>query len=291
MKVSAFTFVRNGQLLGYPFIASIQSVLPIVDEFIVNVGDSEDDTLAMVKALDSDKIKIVNTTWNENMTQKGFTYGQQKMIAQYHCTGDWAFYLESDEVLHEKYLPVIKKTMERELNNDKVEALIFDYIHFYGNINTYLWSPHWYRRAPRIIRNTIRSFAPDGLFWTVLDKNNKKARYPNAALANATIYHYGWVRTEQQMLNKLNKTIRYRNKGGTDSFSYQDIDPHIIREFKGTHPTVVEGLFTQAPGVFQVNPDYKPTLREKKHRIALALEKRFGLNFSKTHYQLCKTTT
>ena len=51
MKVSAFTFIKNGQILGYPFIQSIQSILPIVDEFIINVGNSEDDTLLLIKSI------------------------------------------------------------------------------------------------------------------------------------------------------------------------------------------------------------------------------------------------
>ena len=112
MKISGFTFIRNGTLLGYPFIESILSALPICDEFIVAVGDSEDDTLARIQAIGSDKIRIIQTQWNEKMQDRGFVYAQQKMIAQYNCTGDWAFYLEGDEVLHEDDLPKIKASME-----------------------------------------------------------------------------------------------------------------------------------------------------------------------------------
>ncbi len=59
MKISGFTFIRNGTLLGYPFIESILSALPICDEFIVAVGDSEDDTLARIQAIGSNKIRII----------------------------------------------------------------------------------------------------------------------------------------------------------------------------------------------------------------------------------------
>ncbi|MGH7953853.1 MAG: glycosyltransferase, partial [Limisphaerales bacterium] len=38
MKVSGFTFLRNGQKFGYPFVESIRSILPIVDEFVVALG-------------------------------------------------------------------------------------------------------------------------------------------------------------------------------------------------------------------------------------------------------------
>ena len=91
MKISAFTFIKNGQILGYPFLQSIQSVLPIVDEFVVNVGESEDDTLSLIKSLNSSKIRIIQSKWNETMQDRGYVYGQQKMIAQFNCTGDWAF--------------------------------------------------------------------------------------------------------------------------------------------------------------------------------------------------------
>ena len=127
MKVSGFTFIRNGTLLGYPFVESILSVLPICDEFVVAVGDSDDDTLARIQAIDSDKIVIVQTRWNEKMQDRGFVYAQQKMIALYNCTGDWAFYLEGDEIVHEDDLPKIRACMEQHLNNSEVEALAFDY--------------------------------------------------------------------------------------------------------------------------------------------------------------------
>ena len=112
MKVSAFTFIKNGQILGYPFLQSIQSVLPIVEEFVVNVGESEDDTLALIRSIPSSKIRIIESKWNDSMQDRGYVYGQQKMIAQYNCTGDWAFYIEGDEVYHENDLRPIRESME-----------------------------------------------------------------------------------------------------------------------------------------------------------------------------------
>ena len=113
MKVSGFTFLRNGSILGYPFKESILSVLPIVDEFIVALGPSEDDTEKVLKSIKSDKLKIIHTQWNEKMTDRGYVYGQQKMIAQFNCTGDWAFYLEADEVVHENDLDKIYNSMKK----------------------------------------------------------------------------------------------------------------------------------------------------------------------------------
>src|SRR2546422_3577255 len=102
-----------------------------------------------------------------------------------------------DEVVHENDLPAIQAAMERYLNDSRVEALAFDYLHFYGNANTYAWSPRWYRSEARILRNTIPAWGPEGLFFIVLD-THKKGRYPRAAHTGATIYHYGWIKTEAQ---------------------------------------------------------------------------------------------
>jgi hypothetical protein len=168
MKVSGFTFLRNGQKLGYPFVASIRSILPTVDEFVVALGPCDDDTEKMLREIGDPKIRIIPTQWNERIRSdyslKGFVYGQQKSIALFNCTGDWAFYLEGDEVIHENDLPKIRAAMEKHLDDEDVEALVFDYLHFYGNANTYAWSPAWYRTAPRILRNTIPAWASERAF-------------------------------------------------------------------------------------------------------------------------------
>ena len=138
MKISAFTFIKNGIFLGYPFIESIHSVLPIVDEFVINVGNSEDKTLELVRSIKSNKIRIIESEWSDMMVDRGYVYGQQKMIAQFNCIGDWAFYVEGDEVYHENELEQIKKSMQTYLHNPDVEALVVNFNHFYGNANTYL---------------------------------------------------------------------------------------------------------------------------------------------------------
>src|ERR1700761_6704897 len=129
MKVSGFTFLRNGQKLGYPFVASIRSILPLVDEFVIALGPCDDATEAMLRAIGDPKIRIIPTQWNERLRSdysvKGFVFGQQKTIALYNCTGDWAFYLEADEVLHEDDLQKIRKVMEKKAGEDRVGALAF----------------------------------------------------------------------------------------------------------------------------------------------------------------------
>ena len=276
-------------MLGYPYEQSIRSVLPLCDEFVVNVGVSRDDTLERVQAIDSSKIRIVKTEWNEKLRVRGFVYAQQKMIAQYTCTGDWLFYLEADEVVHEKDLPKIRSAMERHLDDPRVEALVFDYYHFYGNTNTCAWSPAWYRRAPRVIKSSIRSYAPDGLYWMVLDKSNRVARYPQAALIGAHMYHYGWARSPEQFKAHREQVAPLWGKAPESNVpDFAEIDVRILRRFEGTHPEVIQGFFPQEEGPYQPNPDHKLTRRERRHRIQLLFERLLGIETSRKHYRLVR---
>jgi hypothetical protein len=286
MKVSAFTFIKNGQLLGYPFTQSIKSILPIVDEFIINVGLGEDNTLDEIKKINDPKIRIIKSHWNDNMKDRGFVYGQQKMIAQYNCTGDWAFYIEGDEIYHENDLDKIYLSMKESLSNPDVEALIFDFYHFYGNGNSYLDSPGWYRTEARIIKNSLRTYAPDGLFWLVLD-SNKNGRYPKAKHTGSKCYHYGWVRSENQMNLKSEKVQKYWG-GSAKKIDYSKMDQSIIKKFQGTHPKIIQDWLSNDIELFQVDQSYKLTKKQKKHRIMIFFEKLFGLELSKKHFKLVK---
>ncbi|MGH7940094.1 MAG: glycosyltransferase [Limisphaerales bacterium] len=291
MKISGFTFLRNGQRLGYPFVASIQSILPLVDEFIVALGPCDDETEKMLGDIGDAKIRIIPTRWNENIrpdySVKGFVYGQQKTIALANCTGDWAFYLEADEVVHEDDLPKIRDAMARYLDNEAVEALTFDYLHFYGNQNTIVWSPGWYRREARIIRNTIPAWSSEALYFNVV-VSHKKSRYPRAAHSGATIYHYGWVRDEAQMNMKSAAVLKYWRNRPLSAVDYTKIDPASLKPFIGAHPKVAQDWLPRAEGLFKADPDHRLTSREKKHRLMLRLERWFGVEFNKKHYRLVR---
>jgi glycosyltransferase involved in cell wall biosynthesis len=291
MKISGFTFLRNGQKLGYPFVESIRSILPLVDEFVVALGPCDDNTGAMLRSIGDSKIRIIPTTWNEQIRNdysvKGFVYGQQKSIALFNCTGDWAFYLEADEVIHENDLPKIRGAMEKHLPDERVEALAFDYLHFYGNANTYAWTPRFYRSEVRIIRNTIPAWASEGLFFNVV-VGHKKSRYPRAAHTGATIYHYGWVRSEEQMNWKAAAIDKYWVNTLSPAVDYSKVDAAILRRFLGTHPNVIQAWLPRADGIFRADPDHELSSREKKHRLMLKLESWFGFRFNKKHYHLIR---
>lgn len=289
MKISGCTFIRNATLLGYPYIESIKSLLMVCDEVVVAVGDSVDDTLEQIQAIAGSKLRIISTTWNEKMQDRGYVYAEQKMIAQFNCTGDWVFYLEGDEIIHEKDVPLIRSQMQKYLEQKEVEALVFDYHHFYGNKEHVAISPRWYRQAPRIIRNTIRSWAPDGLFWVIMDQN-RKGRYPNAALVGCHLYHYGHIRSITAMNEKNKKVEQFWGKTPKAFKGYGDVDPKSLTKFMGSHPEIVHHwLETAAEKDFIVNKTHKLTSREKRHRIMMFFAKFCGNpNWSKKHFTLIK---
>lgn len=283
MKVSGFTFLRNAVINGYPFEESIRSLLPLVDEYIVAVGCGEDETLKRVAAIADPKIKIIETSWNELMRDRGYVYGQQKMIAQFNCSGDWAIYLEGDEVLHEDELDSIRGSMERNLNRSEVEALYFNFFHFYGTAQQV--GIAGYRQAPRIIRNTIRSIAPDGLFWVVLDEN-KRGRYPVASFAGGSVYHYGHCRSVKKMNQKVQQVGKYWNSVHPKFSGYGSIDVAELRPFDGSHPSIMEDWINEeSEHNFSQSPDYRLTRRDRRNRLRFWLEDLLGVEISKKHFK------
>lgn len=282
MKVSGFTFLRNAVINGYPFEESIRSLLPIVDEYVVAIGEGHDNTLLRVKSINDPKIKIIETRWNENMRDRGFVYGQQKMIAHYNCSGDWAFYLEADEVLHECELPRIQEAMRANLHNERVEALYFNFFHFYGT--PYQTGIAGYRKAPRIIRNTVRAISPDGLFFVILDKN-KRGRYPRALYAQGNIYHYGHCRSICKMNEKVLQVGKYWGDSHSEFRGYGSVDLAELKPFTGSHPkAMADWISHEAELFFAQDPGYVPSLRDMRNRLRFWIEEKFSIEISKKHY-------
>jgi len=120
----------------------------------------------------------------------------------------------------------------------------------------------------------------------VLEKN-KIGRYPKAALVGATMYHYGWVRSEEQMNLKSKQVQQYWSKSH-HVIDYSQIDENIIKEFRGTHPEVVKNWLPDAEGIYRADPAHQLTKKEKKHQYMLEIEKFFGLELSKKHYKLVR---
>lgn len=243
MKVSGFSFIRNAVKFDYPIVEAITSILPICDEFIIAIGNSEDETRSLIESINSPKIKIIDTIWNDSLREGGKVLAQEtdKAFREISSDSTWAFYIQGDEVIHEKYLPVIKEAMERWKDDDQVEGLLFKYLHFYGSYDFVGNSRKWYRNEIRIIRNhpEIKAYRDAQGFR----KANRKIQVKPI---DACIYHYGWVKhPEFQQLKFRNFNSLYRseewmkeNISNVNEFDYSGIDS--LKRFDGTHPKVIQ---------------------------------------------------
>ncbi|MGY4537512.1 hypothetical protein ACVW0P_001931 [Mucilaginibacter sp. UYNi724] len=245
MKVSGFTFIRNAVKNDYPIVEAITSILPICDEFIVALGDSDDDTEKLIKDIKSPKIKIIYTIWDTSVRDGGKVFADEtdKAFNAISHDSDWAFYIQGDEVVHEQYLPLIRQEMQNNLTDAKVEGLLLKYLHFYGSYDYYGHSRRWYRREIRIVRNNkaIRSYRDAQGFRL----DGKKIQ---VKLIDVYIYHYGWVKPPTGLGNKLRNFNRFyhddvwmaKNLPETFTFDYSQKNPDRLVLFNGTHPAVMQ---------------------------------------------------
>src|SRR6202000_205268 len=135
MTISVFTMVHNATKYYYPLKQAISSLLPLVDEFVVALGDcdADDRTLEEIRSIGSDKIRIIHTVWDLEKYPRGMEHAHQTDIAKAACSGDWLFYLQSDEVVHEEDIPRIRERCAQLLDDVSVEGILFKSRHFWGD--------------------------------------------------------------------------------------------------------------------------------------------------------------
>lgn len=282
MKVCAFTFVKNAIKYDYPIVESIRSILPIADEYIICAGDSEDDTEKWIGLIGSGKIKIIHSVWDKNLREEGRVLAVEtdKAIDAAPDDADWLFYLQADEVVHEKYLPVIKEAMEKFKDDKRVEGLLFRYIHFYGSYIYVGDGRKWYSKEIRVIRNNkqIRSYR-DAQGFRI---NGRKLRVKQI---DAYIYHYGWVRNPVLMQKKWRDFGQFWNKEETHQewtkkvdesgkeFDYSKIDS--LTKFGGSHPAVMLERIKNEDWNFEYNLKNK-NFKNFKHRMLYFIQQSFG---------------
>jgi glycosyltransferase involved in cell wall biosynthesis len=244
MKVSGFTFIRNAIKYDYPILEAIQSILPLCDEVVVAVGNSDDDTLALIQSLQSDKIRIIETVWNDSLREGGTVLALEtdKAFQAIAEDSDWAFYIQGDEVLHEQYLETIRENMITYKDDVRVDGLLFNYLHFYGSYDYVGEAYSWYRREIRIIKNDRNIFSYRDAQGFRKKPNNKL----NVIHIPATIHHYGYVREPKAMEGKKISFNRYWH---SDEWINQNVihgevsdysDANCLSKFTGTHPFIMK---------------------------------------------------
>ncbi len=264
MKISGFSFVKNAVKLYYPVVESIRSALPLVDEFVIACGDSDDSTTELIRTIDDPKLKIIETVWNPDHFVHGAVNAVQSNIALDACTGNWCFYLQADEVVHENYLPVLREKMEQYNDTPVVEGLLFDYVHFYGSYNLYQVAHNWYAKEVRIVRNGIGVRSWESAQGFRIDK--RKLRVTDS---DAEIYHYGWVRPPVQMMKKqiALSSVHHDKSWVEDRYPNDSADFDFgslktCRRFTGTHPAVMKERIESMN--WEIKPG-KPNKKDHKH--------------------------
>lgn len=269
MKVTGFTIIRNAIKFDYPVLEAIESILPICDEFIVGVGNSDDETLQLIRSISSPKIKIMETVWDDQKREGGLVLSIEtnKVFDAISDDPDWCFYIQSDECVHENDLQAIKEAMIKYKDDKTVQGLLFDYKHFYGHYNYIGVGRRWYSKEIRVIRNdkAIRSYKDAQGFRT---RSNEKLKVKKI---NASIYHYGWVKSpkaqqaKQENFHKMWHDDEWMKKNVpvVEEFDYSNID--LLEEYKGTHPAVYTNRIAKANWRFVYD----------KSKIKLSLKYRF----------------
>lgn len=240
--ISGFTFIKNGLTLGYPIKESIESIAPICDEIVINVGyddpnlENDDGTYEyLTSSFKHPKFKFVKSYWDPEVSSQGLILSQQTNIALSHCTGKYCQYIQGDEVIHEDDLPKIQDAAMLLEKNDHIDGIIFKYLHFYGNVDIIKFTRNIYRREVRLIRNQkgIKSWLDAQGFR---NSDNTKVK---CAEIDATILHYGWARKEQVMSKKVFEMdkLYHGQENVANKFTYRRI--WGLKPFTKSHPRVM----------------------------------------------------
>ena len=293
MKISGFTFIKNALIYDYPIVEAIKSILPICDEFIVAVGKSDDETLKLINQIDPDKIKIVETQWDESLRLGGRVLAAEtdKAFSNISKDSDWGIYIQGDEVVHEKFLDTIYAAMLKYKDEDKIDGLLFKYLHFYGSYSYVGASSNWYQNEIRVVKNdkSIYSYKDAQGFRK---KDNKKLR---VCPIDAYIYHYGWVKDPKAMQRKQENFNKFwhndewinDNIQKASEFNYNKAVSEL-KKFTGEHPKIMKKRINDKNWKFDYDIAYDK--RSLKDKIKQFLKKYFGIDIGYKNYIISKKT-
>jgi len=288
MKVTGFTFIRNALIYDYPVVEAIRSILPICDDFVVAVGRSDDETLALVQSIDPAKIKIIETTWDDNLRTGGQVLADEtnKAFRAIADDTDWCFYIQGDEVVHEQYLDNIKAGMLQWKDDKRVDGLLFHYEHFYGSYDYVGSSSRWYPHEIRIIRNNKKIYSYRDAQGFRKGDNEKL----DVKLLDAYMYHYGWVKhpgamqRKQENFHKMWHEDEWLEKNVVKATEF-DYAAHIdtVKKFTGTHPAVMRQRISTGNWKFDYDISFNRT--SLKERIKQFARKTLGIDMSYRNYR------
>ncbi len=278
MFVSGFTIARNVVKADYPIKEAILSILPLCDEVIVAVGKSEDSTLEYIKTIDSDKIKIIETVWDDSLREGGRVLADEtnKALKAVNPNANWCIYIQADECLHEKDYVHLRQMMQLYKSDDNIDGLLFNYNHFYGTYDYLADSRAWYKREVRIIKNKPEIFSyKDAQGFR--KHNNQKL---SVAQTQASVYHYGWVKHPKLQLEKLKQARKlwhsddFLEKEYKDELEFDFSSIDSLKRFEGIHPQIMFDRISKKNWTFDF--DIKRKKMSLKKRILYWIEKISG---------------
>ncbi|MDR2126211.1 MAG: hypothetical protein LBP63_05220 [Prevotellaceae bacterium] len=287
MKISGFSYVRNGFDYDVPFLEAIQSILPVCDAFVIAVGDSNDGTREAIAALNSPKIKIIDTIWDMSLRRGGKIFAQQSNIALDNISGDWAFHLQADEVIHESNLAQIVDYIHKCQDDERVDGLLFPFLHFWGGYNYIRTSRRMHRYEIRVFRNSkyVRSYRDSQGFRIYKSKDSyeqeqEKGKKLKVIKTNIPIYHYNAVRPPHRMKYKAQHFGSYYNGGeivqiNDSSDMLQRVDR--LELFTGQHPEIMQCKVENQDWEFVFDPS--KAVWKRKDKIMQPIEDFIGYRF------------
>lgn len=237
MKVSGFTIVRNAERLDFPVEASVRSILDICDEVVVNVGRSDDRTLEIVRSIADPRVRILETVWDFSRGES--VLREETLRAMRACRHPWGVYIQADEVLHEHGSPRLLDAIRAAAADPRIEGVVVNYRHIFGDPGTEAINRRWYRREVRAVRlDPALDIAPyrDAQGFRV----GPEQRKVRARIVEADMFHYGWLRSAAAL----------NARGEVDRSLYPDrrVAPAGqgavlrwfpgLRPFQGSHPRV-----------------------------------------------------
>ncbi|WP_187696155.1 glycosyltransferase [Xanthovirga aplysinae] len=285
MKISGFTYVRNGFKYGYPFIPSIRSLLPLVDELVVVVGNSTDGSKEAIEKLSNPKIKIIDSVWDEELRSNGRIFALQSNLGLDQISGDWAIHLQADEVFHESTLNSLRRQILAAEQNPEVDGLLFPFHHFWGDYEHIKDDRSVHRFEIRAFRNKgcIRSYKDSQGFRKYRSiqgyNSGEKGTKLNCLKVRHHIFHYSYARNPKLMTLKANYFERFWHPDtwlkknlptGTFDFNYVG----RLAKFKDEHPIYMKETINQKDWDFSYDPSQ--SILSIKDRFLLKVENLFG---------------
>ena len=254
MKLAGFSYIYNADKFDIPIIESVKSVIDVVDQFVLTVCYSEDNTLEMCKQLQAkypNKIKLLERNWVIDFHEISSLANWTKDHIDVDV--DVCFSLQADEVMHEKDLDELV-SLPQIMKEQNKTACRWNYLHFLNSQTTF---PFCYSSLVRVVKyNTMWNVTGDGVQFVFGNGLLPENMIYNS---NIEIFHYGKMKSPEKGFQKEisfqnlftslgfpdKRMAEMQNKFGKEYCDYlylfkEHVVNKTIKKFDGTHPKVME---------------------------------------------------